>query len=185
MADIQVLRVGKISSVNYTNGTARVTYEDRDSSTTAEIPFLAWEYWMPKVADQVIVGHLSNGSAAAVILGPIWNGANRPYAPGDGVYRKEMSNTKNKAVILYLDSSGTLKLRAGHIVFEAYDDKAELTVQQIQDDIDAMLSLQRIVSGIQDEVEGIKKQISSLQDKDSDLSDRITSLSNRVASLGG
>ena len=42
MPNIQVLRVGKISSINYPNGTARVTYEDRDGATTGELPFIAW-----------------------------------------------------------------------------------------------------------------------------------------------
>lgn len=51
MPNIQVLRVGKISSINYHNSTARVIYEDRDGATTGELPFLAWEYWMPRVAD--------------------------------------------------------------------------------------------------------------------------------------
>ena len=54
----QMLRIGKISSINYPKGTARVTYEYRDDSTTIELPFLAWEYWMPKIGDRVVVGHL-------------------------------------------------------------------------------------------------------------------------------
>lgn len=169
MTDIQVLRIGKISSINYANGMARVTYEDRGGSTTAELPFLAWEYWMPKVADQVIVGHLSNGSVAAVILGPIWNGANRPYTSGSGIYRKEMSNTKNKAVILYNDRTGLLKLRASHIGFEVYGDGAELTVKDIQDDMETMARLLQTVSSLQDEVTELKNQVSA-------LSDRITAL---------
>lgn len=37
----QYLRIGKISSFNYPKGTARVTYEDKDGSTTAEFPFLS------------------------------------------------------------------------------------------------------------------------------------------------
>ena len=40
----QYLCIGKVSSINYPKGTARVTYEDKDKSTTAEFSFLAWEY---------------------------------------------------------------------------------------------------------------------------------------------
>lgn len=49
----QLLRIGRISSYNFPDGTARVTYDDKDGSTTPEIPFLAWEHWRPKIGDQV------------------------------------------------------------------------------------------------------------------------------------
>ena len=77
MADSNILRIGKISSINYPEGTARISYEDKDSSTTSELPFLAWEYWMPKIGDQVLVGHLSNGSCAGVIIGHLLAGSRR------------------------------------------------------------------------------------------------------------
>ena len=95
MADHQLLRVGKISSVNYPYGTARVTYEDKGGSTTSEIPFLAWEYWMPKIGEQVLVGHLSSGSSHAVILGPFWCDKHRPIEGREGVYRKEYTYDQN------------------------------------------------------------------------------------------
>lgn len=107
----QILRIGRISSLNPEKGTARVTYEDRDGDTTAELPFLAWEYWMPKIADRVLVGHLSNGMAAGVIIGPVWNGSKRPAAHGTGRYHKKMSHDKD-AFIDYQDESETLVLRA-------------------------------------------------------------------------
>ena len=62
------IRLGKISSINYAAGKARVTYEDRDQSVTAELPFLAWQYNMPKVSDLVVVACFSNGSVSGVIL---------------------------------------------------------------------------------------------------------------------
>lgn len=92
-----VLRIGKISSINYKNGTARVTYPDRGGDTTPEIPFLAFEYWMPKEEDQVLVAHLPNGPAAAVILGPFWYNGNRPPEGFQGLYRKEYSREPGKA----------------------------------------------------------------------------------------
>lgn len=151
MAEIQVLRIGKISSINYAKGTAKVTYEDRGSSGTAEFPFLAWEYWMPKIADMVLVGHLSNGPAA-VILGPIWNGANRPYASGAGLYRKELSNTKNRAVIAFDESTGLLAVRADHIGFEAYGDNVSTTIKSLVDR----------VATLESEVSALKTKISDL-----------------------
>lgn len=97
MADSNILRIGKISSINYPDGTARVSYEDKDGSTTSELPFLAWEYWMPKIGDQVLVGHLSNGSCAGVIIGPVWHGDYQPADGREGVYRKEYSNEPGTA----------------------------------------------------------------------------------------
>ena len=111
----QILRIGRISSLNPEKGTARVTYEDRDGDTTAELPFLAWEYWMPKIADRVLVGHLSNGMAAGVIIGPVWNGSKRPAAHGTGRYHKKMSETlvlRAKVVEILVNSNDRLDLYA-------------------------------------------------------------------------
>lgn len=86
---MDVLRIGKISSINYEKGTARVTYPDRGGDTTPEIPFPSWFYWMPKVDDQVLVAHLPNGPAAAVILCPFWHDGNRPTEGFEGLYKQE------------------------------------------------------------------------------------------------
>lgn len=91
------LRIGKISSFNYPNGTARVTYEDKDQSTTVEMPFISYEYWMPAVGDQVLVAHLSTGTSAAVILGPVWHDGMRPDEGFEGLYKKEYANRPGKA----------------------------------------------------------------------------------------
>ena len=72
------IRLGKISSINYTAGKARVVYEDRDDSVTSELPFLALQYNIPKVDDLVVVACFSNGTVSGVILGPVYNSANTP-----------------------------------------------------------------------------------------------------------
>jgi len=95
------LRIGKISSFDYENGLAKITYEDRKDSTTSAFSFLAWEYWMPKVGDQVLVAHLTNGSNAAVILGPVWHDGHRPFEGFEGLYRKEYNNQAGKAYERY------------------------------------------------------------------------------------
>lgn len=101
MSQKDYLRIGKISSYNYENGTASITYEDKGSSTTAQMSLLAWEYWLPKVGDQVLVAHLSNGTCAAVILGPVWHDGHRPPEGFDGLFRKEYSNQAGKAYERY------------------------------------------------------------------------------------
>ena len=52
---------------------------------------------MPKIGDQVLVGHLSNGSCAGVIIGPVWHGDYQPADGREGVYRKEYSNEPGTA----------------------------------------------------------------------------------------
>lgn len=116
MSEQQTLRIGKISSINYAKGTARVTYEDRGRETTSELPFIAWEYWMPKVADQVLVGHLSNGTQAGVIIGPVWHNGKRPPAAGAKRYHKELSHAADRAYFDYQDDSDHLILKAGHVI---------------------------------------------------------------------
>ncbi len=111
--DKQLLRVGRISSFNYPDGTARVTYGDKDGETTPELPFLAWEYWMPKIGDQVLVGHLSNGTSRAVILGPIWYEGHRPYNGREGLYRQEYTNTIGGDAAEYDGKTAALTIKAG------------------------------------------------------------------------
>lgn len=144
MNDTQVLRIGKISSVNYKSGTARVTYEDRGDSTTNELPFLAWTYWMPKVEDKVLVGHLSNGSTSAVILGPVWHEEHRPADFGADLYRQEMSNTPGKAMDTYSSKTGIRRIRAEHIELDSYGDGISITVAAL---VSRIRDLERRCSG--------------------------------------
>lgn len=123
---MQALRIGKISSVNYQKGTARVTYEDRDDSVTSELPFLAWTYWMPTIEDRVLVGHLSGG--AAVIIGPTWHDGNRPADYGADLYRQEMSAIQGQAFFSYSSRTGVYTIHAEHIEFISYGDEADITV---------------------------------------------------------
>lgn len=142
MAEKQILRIGKISSIDYAKGTARVTYEDRSGDTTAELPFVAWEYWMPKIADKVLVGHLSNGMATGVIIGPIWNGGKRPPVTGKGRYHKELSHDTGKAYMDYQDSTKALILRAKRVKILVNDSDTLDLYAEIQD-------LKRRVSAIE------------------------------------
>lgn len=110
------IRIGKISSINYKSGMARVVYPDRSNQVTSELPFLATEYAMPKVGDMVLVVHLSNGMAAGVILGRFWSDANKPSSGAEGVYRKDLSNTPGETVVTCKD--GVLTIKADNIVVD-------------------------------------------------------------------
>ena len=107
---MDVLRLGTISTINYTDGTARVQYKDRDKAVTVELPLFSFEYRMPQVDDLVLVCHLPNGAAAGVILGPVWNDNERPQEGFEGLYRKDLDKSKGKAMIRYDANTGQLRV---------------------------------------------------------------------------
>lgn len=104
------VRIGKISSINYAAGMARVAYSDRDGAVTREIPFLSSEYSMPEIGAQVLVLHLSNGAEAAVILGTPWSDQVVPPEGKKGVFRKDLAPTAGECFIRYDASSKTLDI---------------------------------------------------------------------------
>lgn len=126
-ADDSGVRTGRVSNINYSAGTARVTYADKDGTVTKEIPFVANnEYNMPKVGDLVSVSCTSNGTVAATVAGSTWNRNNTPYEGYEGLYRKEYSNTKNKCFERYDNSTGEYILRVNRLcrrqAAEIYDE---------------------------------------------------------------
>ena len=116
---MDTLRLGKISTINYKDGTARVLYTDRDKAVTAELPLLSFEYRMPAIDDFVLVCHLPNGGAAGIILGPVWNDNNRPPEGKEGLYRKDFDKTAGKCFLRYDADSGALNITAPSITFSA------------------------------------------------------------------
>ncbi len=111
-----VIRIGKVSSVNAGSGMVRVTYPDKDDSVTAELPVFSFtdEYKMPKVGSQVLVVHLSNGTSAGVCLGHYWNKSNKP--PVSEGFRKELGEESGDAYLEF--SGGKLTIHASEIVLD-------------------------------------------------------------------
>ena len=107
---MDVLRIGKISSIKYEDGTARILYTDRDNAVTAELPLLSFEYRTPEIDDYVLVAHLPNGAAAGIILGPFWNDNKRPPEGFQGLYRKDLDHENGKAMVRYDANTGKLLL---------------------------------------------------------------------------
>lgn len=104
------IRTGRISAINYEAGAVRVLYRDNQEKTTAEIPLLANEYYMPEIDDLVLVVHQSNGEAFGVVLGRPWSQKNIPPEGFSGLYRKDLSRTDGKAMIRYDDNTGVLQI---------------------------------------------------------------------------
>lgn len=173
------IRLGKISSINYKAGKARVVYEDRDDSVTSELPFLALQYNIPKVDDLVVVACFSNGTVSGVILGPVYNSANTPHEGGAGIFRQEMSNNVNEAVMSYSEKKQTMILRAPKIEFEGYgyDDKPYVTLEQINDAFSDIDDNKTGISNLQDDTAKTKGK--------PPLQAQIDALDKRVKALGG
>ena len=108
-----VIRIGKVSSVDYEKGMISVYYEDRTAMVTSIMPVLSnGRYKMPKIGESILVAHLSNGTNAAVVLGTVFNDANVPKSSGQNVYYEELSENT------MISSDGTditLKAAAGSI----------------------------------------------------------------------
>lgn len=152
------IRVGRISSVNYEKGAARVVYTDRQSAVSAELPFLASEYMMPEPGDLVFVLLLSSGTEAGLILGRAWNDKNRPYAGGKGLYRKELSRTKNDAYIQYDDSSGVLRIKGRETSIQGTDIPLKTSAHETS--VEALLAA---IADLQSDVEELRGIIAGLQ----------------------
>ena len=111
------IRIGKVSSINYECGMASVTYQDKDNSVTAECPIVTNndEYIMPKIGQDVLVAHLSNGSSRGVIIGTVWNKKHFPQESGEKIYRKELSRKKDAAYIRYSDETGEYLIKVANL----------------------------------------------------------------------
>ena len=128
MAD-RTIRIGKVSSVDYNNGMIKVTYPDLDNSVTDSLPYLTFndEYKMPKVGTSVLVAHLSNGSAAGVIIGTYWNKSNNPPVSGKEMYRKDLAQAIGEAFLQY--GSDGLTIHAPSITLST--ESKSITIDEI------------------------------------------------------
>lgn len=84
-----IIRIGKISTVNYAAGTASVIYTDRNDEVSPYFPFFSLAYEMPKVDDTVVVVMLPNSTTKGFILGVPFSGKKIPAENGQGVFYKE------------------------------------------------------------------------------------------------
>lgn len=112
----KIVRIGKISTLNYERGCADVYFEDEENCVKTDIPFFSSEYKMPNVGEVVVVIFQSSGNKSqGFILGPIFNSMNRPAFSGKGNYYKKFSDT---AFIKYDSENDTLELSAGKVIIK-------------------------------------------------------------------
>ena len=111
----RLIRMGKVSSIDYANGMISVTYPDLDNSTTDNFPVfsLTDEYKMPGIGQEVLILHMSNGQSAGIVMGRYWNKGNRPPVSGENIFRKELGKAFGEAYIQYPGGNITLHDKKG------------------------------------------------------------------------
>lgn len=109
----RLIRIGKVSTVDYEAGMVSVTYPEMDANTTNKFPVFAMsdEYKMPAVGQEVLVLHLPTGQAAGIVLGKMWNRANTPRKAGEHVYSQEFGDEPGESYMEYDGADGDLKFR--------------------------------------------------------------------------
>ena len=102
-----VVRVGKVSKVNYEAGTIEVTYEDRDDSVTDEICMVSNAlYRMPVVGMMVCILHNSDSPEMGTCVGSFWNEDYKPPGGKKGRYRYDYNDKQGTAFEQYDGDTG-------------------------------------------------------------------------------
>ena len=151
------IRLGKISSIDYAKGMARVVYHEKDDDVTRLIPLLSHEYKMPPVGSQVLVVHLSNGTEAGVVLGRPWSEKNKPPEGGAvaaGPAAGAAAAEEKTSFDVVLKSAGAAKLQ----VVKAVKEACGLGLKEAKDLVDGAPST--VKEGLaKDEAESLKKTL--------------------------
>lgn len=131
-----LIRIGRVSSIDYENGMMEILYTDRDNAVTASFPYLSFneEYKMPGIGQTVLVLHLSSGTTDGIVLGAYYNKKNKPKRFGKGIYFKQFGENS------YLCDKDDLLLILGKTL-KLQDDTGSITVAellQMKEDIEAL-----------------------------------------------
>ena len=89
------IRIGTVGTVNHQKAMVSVVYTDMNDLATAELPYFSFtgEYKMPKVGEQVLVLHLSNGESFGVVLGGFYSEGDLPKETGEGLFYKQLTDS--------------------------------------------------------------------------------------------
>lgn len=150
-----IVRVGKISSIDYATGKARIVYEDRDNSVTVELPISSVEdTGLIREQDSVLVAHLSNGTANGVIIGRFHANSNPPAKGKKDLYRKDFSRNEDEAYLQYDEQQ--LVIEAPDFVLITKDGK-EQVIPKLQNHEERIETLEKKVDTLEKEVAELKK----------------------------
>lgn len=159
------IRVGKISSIDYKTGQARVVYKDRDNSVTVSIPVICSEdTGLLREEDSVLVVHLSNGTASGIILGRYHAGSNPPEEGDKDIYFKCFSREK-EAYLKYDKEKQELKIVAPHFVVETEEETFAI--------IPMLIDHENRIKTLESKVEILEKKVAELKKVTEDHEQRL------------
>lgn len=98
--NLDIVRVGKVSSINSENCTARVVFSDKSDLVSFELPILVRgtlknkDYWMPVPGEQVVCVLLPSGVARGFVIGALYSEKDKPP-----------TNDPNKRVMSFSDGT--------------------------------------------------------------------------------
>lgn len=124
----QLIRVGKVSSINPQNCTARVVFEDNDDLVSDELPILTRntlfnkDYWMPDVNEQVLCLFLPIAPSHGFILGSFYSLADLPIETNGDIWSIQFKDGSklsfNRATgVLSLDVTNEINIKSPKIKF--------------------------------------------------------------------
>lgn len=111
-----IVRIGKISAIDYKKGTASVVYTDRGSETSSSFPFFGICYEMPKTGDTVVVLLMPNSTTKGFILGTPYSASNVPQESGPGIFYKKFPDG---SYVKYDGKSGRMSVSAKEVILQS------------------------------------------------------------------
>ena len=112
-----LIRVGRVSSVNSQNCTARVTFPDKDDMVSAELPIISIgskqtkAYWLPAIDTQVLCIFTPNPSGKGLndgfIIGCFYSTTDTP------------AENNEKVVSIHLDDGSYIRFDNGNVEIHA------------------------------------------------------------------
>lgn len=112
----EIIRIGKISTIDYAKGTASVIFTDRSNEASPNFPFFSMFYEMPKVDDTVVVIMLPNSATKGFIIGVPFSAKRIPAKSGQGIFHKEFYDGTS---ILYNPETKNMEISAPKITLKS------------------------------------------------------------------
>lgn len=109
---MSVLKIGKVSSIDYEKGSVVVVLEDQDNLVSDPLPLLSFSYEMPEVNDLVACIFLG---PEGICLGKYFNETNLPVVTGQSLWHK---NLFDQGGISYNSDTKTLTIKTEKIQIE-------------------------------------------------------------------
>lgn len=124
-----LIRIGRISTIDYSAGTASVTYTDRGGEVSPQFPLFSICYEMPKVDEMAVVIMLPNSTTKGFIIGVPYSDKKKPVKSGRGIFYKEFSDGTK---ILYEPEKKMLSVDADKITFKSVTVHGMLAAENIK-----------------------------------------------------